>query len=602
MTWRQSSYDQENMAASGSFTGSFKGSGKDLTEVTASESPTASYVQAQNVDLETDFQGDGTFTGEATASRYSVSITGSLADPAYGFDGTAQSGWFMSGSNRMYFAISGSEIISFSDSHTNAERMVFNRAMIIIHSQGQASPWTISRNAGAGGGGGWKAAMADGNPAQEGDRLGFFLFSGAPYTGTLPTGLSHGGGFEGYAAETWTTESHATRVGIYTTDTGETFRSERVRISPAGHVSASGQITASAFKGDGSSLTGLTADSASFIPGGSKVGGAPGNLIFDQFDAAADNGKWWVGAGGEDFIGYAINDAQDTFTQFLVVKRTGTTIDSVEFPNGPVIVTGDVSASAFSGSGANVTGVVSASHALKADSIAGSVTSADSASYGNADFIINNDPDPAGLPGALRIGEGNILLDRNYRISWLGSTSTHSGSIYLDSNDDVVVRPANTDRFVVNVAGTDYFRVTQTEVFVQPVLKVNTADIYLDAGYAIRYSGDSDHAYLPYPGAGYALLRSAGNQIVQIDSDNNGTTNFFQVRHNSSTQTGGSRLFEVNESGVVTVDDTLEVTNFVTASAGRLTEGSEQIMAAVSWSTTTPTEAAPTGTICLITS
>jgi hypothetical protein len=58
-------------------------------------------------------------------------------------------------------------------------------------------------------------------------------------------------------------------------------------------------------------------------------------LVWDETDAAADNGRWYMHASAETFELVAINDANSVSEAAFTVNRTGTTIDSVAF-NGTV--------------------------------------------------------------------------------------------------------------------------------------------------------------------------------------------------------------------------------------------------------------------------
>lgn len=63
------------------------------------------------------------------------------------------------------------------------------------------------------------------------------------------------------------------------------------------------------------------------------VAGAP-TLAWKQTNGAADNKNWFMNVSSETFQAYVSNDANNAFTNWLVVNRTGTTIDSVNFANG----------------------------------------------------------------------------------------------------------------------------------------------------------------------------------------------------------------------------------------------------------------------------
>lgn len=57
-------------------------------------------------------------------------------------------------------------------------------------------------------------------------------------------------------------------------------------------------------------------------------------IRFRETDGTTDNRYWDVGANGEQFLLRALNDALSSASNVLVVDRTGTTIDTVNFPNG----------------------------------------------------------------------------------------------------------------------------------------------------------------------------------------------------------------------------------------------------------------------------
>lgn len=63
---------------------------------------------------------------------------------------------------------------------------------------------------------------------------------------------------------------------------------------------------------------------------------------FREMDASVDNKLWHIAVQGEQFRMEAINDADSVFTMFMTVDRTGTVIDAVNFPNGPVNITNNL--------------------------------------------------------------------------------------------------------------------------------------------------------------------------------------------------------------------------------------------------------------------
>ena len=63
------------------------------------------------------------------------------------------------------------------------------------------------------------------------------------------------------------------------------------------------------------------------------VAGTP-ILAWKQTTGAVDNKNWFMNVSSEQFNGYIGNDANVVFTNWLEVNRTGTTVDTVNFPNG----------------------------------------------------------------------------------------------------------------------------------------------------------------------------------------------------------------------------------------------------------------------------
>src|SRR5690606_32310162 len=55
---------------------------------------------------------------------------------------------------------------------------------------------------------------------------------------------------------------------------------------------------------------------------------------FIETGVTADNKRWDFEVDGEEFHGRAVNDAVSVGTKWVAVNRTGTTIDTVNFPNG----------------------------------------------------------------------------------------------------------------------------------------------------------------------------------------------------------------------------------------------------------------------------
>lgn len=58
------------------------------------------------------------------------------------------------------------------------------------------------------------------------------------------------------------------------------------------------------------------------------------HLRWTETDGAANNQRWLMGPQAEQFIAAVATDTEGTITNWLQVDRTGTTIDTVNFPNG----------------------------------------------------------------------------------------------------------------------------------------------------------------------------------------------------------------------------------------------------------------------------
>lgn len=58
------------------------------------------------------------------------------------------------------------------------------------------------------------------------------------------------------------------------------------------------------------------------------------HLRWTETDGAANNQRWLMGPQGEQFIAAVATDNEGTITNWLAVDRTGSTVDTVNFPNG----------------------------------------------------------------------------------------------------------------------------------------------------------------------------------------------------------------------------------------------------------------------------
>jgi hypothetical protein len=151
--------------------------------------------------------------------------------------------------------------------------------------------------------------------------------------------------------------------------------------------------------------------------------------------------------------------------------------------------------------------------------------------------------------GLVRFGDDVRLLNDNWLTFRNQAGSADIQVLSVDTNDDTVLAADASDQILFKIATQTYLTLGATGTFtVEGTLDMNTADIYLDTGYAVRDSGTTNSAFLPRPAADYTLIRGQGNVIVQIDSDAGASTNVFQVRHDATTHTGGTLLLEVHET------------------------------------------------------
>jgi hypothetical protein len=153
------------------------------------------------------------------------------------------------------------------------------------------------------------------------------------------------------------------------------------------------------------------------------------------------------------------------------------------------------------------------------------------------------------LTGNWAAGDFSITL---FQLTLANDAITNVGA-------DLTYTVDGTRKHIFKVSSVEVFRVEPTQVYCEYTFNVNTADIYVDAGYGIRYEADSGNAYIPFPAAGYSLIRSDGNFIVQIDVDNDSAANFFEIRHDASSHTGGTSLWKIDETGAVTHNGDLAV-------------------------------------------
>jgi hypothetical protein len=228
---------------------------------------------------------DNTANSYVESSVAYVGPTGAAATPAFAFTGRTNYGMYSGGANYLSLSVNSTEILKISDLVTDAARGVLNRAILIYHSGGQSSSKEISLNtSGPSGGGGWKAATDDGAAMGSGDRLGFYLFTGAVDAAST---LNNSAGIEGFADELWTGSTAAAYMKLMTTPTGSLTRLERLRITSTGLIQTVqlGDATDPVISRTGDTNTGIyfpTDDEIAITSGGTTVFDVPagaGNRI-----------------------------------------------------------------------------------------------------------------------------------------------------------------------------------------------------------------------------------------------------------------------------------------------------------------------------------
>jgi len=156
----------------------------------------------------------------------------------------------------------------------------------------------------------------------------------------------------------------------------------------------------------------------------------------------------------------------------------------------------------------------------------------------------------------------SLPLANNTSLTWRNAGDTADINVLkVDASDDTVLMADTSDQILFYSGATLAMTISGTgTIQIENTLTMNTADIYMSTGYAVRDSSDADHAYLPRPAADQALLRSAGNVIIQLDSDATSSGNYFQIRHDASTYSGGSLLWQIDETGAISQYGALTIT------------------------------------------
>jgi hypothetical protein len=164
------------------------------------------------------------------------------------------------------------------------------------------------------------------------------------------------------------------------------------------------------------SVTSLTSSFVANTSVALDMSSARPHVRWTETDGAANNQRWLMGPQAEQFIAAVATDNEGTITNWLQVDRTGSTVDTINFPNGTLqyggievgyrglifrAMTGnDSTAATDAGKGINYTGA--GGHTLTLD--------ADVAS--------------TGVVTVINTGTGSFTLSGSGSLSWLNGSGT----------------------------------------------------------------------------------------------------------------------------------------------------------------------------------
>lgn len=155
---------------------------------------------------------------------------------------------------------------------------------------------------------------------------------------------------------------------------------------------------------------------------GVQLNSATPTLGWFQTGAAANNGKWFIQATGEQFVFGTLNDAEGASSSWCVVDRTGTTVDTINFINGTLQYGGiEVGYRGFR-QGRNFSG----NDNTAATDAGGLATYTGS---GGHTFTCDGDPSTNALVSIMNAGSGALTIAGSTSLTWFnGSGALSTGS------------------------------------------------------------------------------------------------------------------------------------------------------------------------------
>ena len=87
-------------------------------------------------------------------------------------------------------------------------------------------------------------------------------------------------------------------------------------------------------------------------------------------------------------------------------------------------------------------------------------------------------------------------------------------------------------------------------------LDINSGDIFLDYDYALKIGTDNNFIRRAASGSEQMVIADAGKVSIIIDSDDNSTTDYFNIRQNSTTVASSTELFRIQSNGNVGIGTT----------------------------------------------
>lgn len=100
-----------------------------------------------------------------------------------------------------------------------------------------------------------------------------------------------------------------------------------------------------------------TATATQFVGAGMTLTSGSPQAVFIETDASGDKKRWDITANGEELAFRAVNDANNTFSPFMQVSRSGSVVSVVSFPIGNLSFTNTIVGGTYSGTGSGLVGI-----------------------------------------------------------------------------------------------------------------------------------------------------------------------------------------------------------------------------------------------------